>query len=47
MTARQLDTEGGQLQQLTMDQVIAEVRRSCPYSWGASLRVRVHLKLLG
>ena len=23
-----------------------QVRRSCPYAWGASLRVRVHVKLL-
>lgn len=33
--------------QLNMDQVVAEVRRSCPYTWGATLRVRVNLKLLG
>ena len=47
LTARgPAEGEGG-LVCLSMDQTIAEVRRSCPYSWGASLRVRVNLKLLG
>lgn len=47
LTARPaVEAEGG-LVQLSMDQVVAEVRRSCPYSWGATLRVRVNLKLLG
>lgn len=47
LTARPAaDAEGG-LVQLSMDQVVAEVRRSCPYTWGATLRVRVNLKLLG
>lgn len=32
---------------LTMEQLVAEVRRSSPISWSASLRVRVHLKLPG
>lgn len=47
LTARRAEPQGVQLRQLTMEQVVGEVRRSCPYSWGASLRVRVHLKLLG
>lgn len=32
---------------LTMDQLVAEVRRSCPIAWSATLRVRVNLKLVG
>jgi hypothetical protein len=47
LTARPSGGEGRGLQELSMEQVIAEVRRSCPYSWGASLRVRLHVKLLG
>lgn len=46
LTARGPAPEGG-LVPLTMDQLVAEVRRSCPISWSASLRVRVNLKLLG
>ena len=38
---------GGAPVPLSMDQLVAEVRRSSPISWSASLRVRVHLKLLG
>jgi hypothetical protein len=47
LTSRLPESDAASLQQLGMDQVVAEVRRSCPYAGGASLRVRVHVKLLG
>ncbi|PSC76534.1 hypothetical protein C2E20_0498 [Micractinium conductrix] len=45
MTARRPPPAAAGLSELSMDQLIAEVRRSCPMAWGASLRVRINIRL--
>lgn len=47
ITARHIRPAVAGLSQLSMEGLIAEVRRSCPYAWGASLRVRLSIRLLG
>lgn len=47
ITARHVRPAVAGLSQLSMEGLIAEVRRSCPYAWGASLRVRLSIRLLG
>ncbi|KAL4425491.1 hypothetical protein ABPG75_009507 [Micractinium tetrahymenae] len=47
ITARHVRPSAAGLSQLSMEGLIAEVRRSCPYAWGASLRVRLSIRLLG
>lgn len=47
ITARHLRPSVEGLCQLSMEQLVSEVRRSCPYTWGASLRVRLNIRLLG